>query len=222
MYKLPPSDFAYLYQECKKCYWLKTKGILSRPAGVFPAVFGAINTRVQGELAGKDLRDLSTVLPEGIVESQEKFVESVPFPGTNVYVSGKYGILVKLPDQTYMVIDFKLSKPGAEKVQTYQSQLWSYKFAFENPVNGDKKRISRMGLVMVYPDQVMFERGAAVLDFPPIWFEVAPDDDAFKKLILEINDLLSDPEPQDGENCSWCKYRRLFPSEQTSQKDLPF
>lgn len=206
-YKLSPSDFAYLYEECKRCYWLKTKGILDRPRGIFPAVFGAINTRVQGELVGKDLRELSSNLPEGFVESQEKFVESIPYPETNVYISGKYDILVKLPDETYMVIDFKLSKPGEEKVQTYQSQLWSYKFAFENPANGDKKKISKMGLVMIYPDQVKFERGMAVLDFPPIWFEVTANDEAFKKFMLEINDLLNGPEPQAGEKCGWCKYR---------------
>lgn len=207
MYKLSPSDFAYLYEECKRCYYLKAKGILTRPAGVFPAVFGAINTRVQGELVGKDLRELSPNLPEGFVESQEKFVESTPYPGTSVYISGKYDILVKLTDGTYMVIDFKLSKPGEEKVQKYQSQLWSYKFAFENAANGDNKKISRMGLVMIYPDQVKFERGVATLDFPPVWFEVLSNNDAFKKFMLEINDLLNGPEPQAEENCAWCKYR---------------
>lgn len=207
-FRLSPSDFAYLYEECKRCYWLKTKGILDRPKGIFPAVFGAINTRVQGELVGKDLRELSPNLPEGFVESQEKFVESIPFPGTNVYISGKYDILVKLTDGTYMVIDFKLSKPGEEKVQKYQSQLWAYKFAFENSANDDKKIISRMGLVMIYPDQVKFERGVAMLDFPPIWLEVTPNDEAFKKFMLEINDLLNEPEPEANEKCAWCKYRR--------------
>jgi len=71
-------------------------------------------------------------------------------------------------------------------------------------------------------DQVKFERGVAVLDFPPTWFEVSPDDEAFKKLMMEINDLLSGPEPKDGENCPWCKYRRTSLPIQSSQNDLAF
>lgn len=48
MYKLSPSDFAYLYEECKHCYYLKVRRGIERPKGVFPAIFGAINTRIQG------------------------------------------------------------------------------------------------------------------------------------------------------------------------------
>ena len=131
-----------------------------------------------------------------------------PFPRTDVYISGKYDILVRRDDGTYLVVDFKLSKPGEEKIQKYQSQLWSYKFAIENPINGaDKKKISKMGLVMIYPDEVKFERGRAVLDFPTTWLEILPDEQAFGKLILEVDSLLKGETPLDGKDCTWCKYR---------------
>ena len=42
LYKLSPSDFAYLWNDCKHCYYQKVKlGVVySSP---FPAMFGRIN-----------------------------------------------------------------------------------------------------------------------------------------------------------------------------------
>src|SRR3989344_3211696 len=68
MNKLSPSDFAYLYEECKLCYWLKVKKGISQPSMPMPGVFGAINTRIQGTLLGKSLESLSKDLPKGVVE----------------------------------------------------------------------------------------------------------------------------------------------------------
>lgn len=109
MYKLSPSDFSYLYEECKLCYVLKVKYGIEQPTKPMPAVFGAINSRLQGALMGKDLRELSPALPAGIVESQEGYVESKPIAGTKVYIKGKYDILVRQPDGTYLIVDFKIS-----------------------------------------------------------------------------------------------------------------
>lgn len=207
MYKLSPSDFAYLYEECKQCYYLKVRRGMGRPSGAFPAVFGAINTRIQGDLIGKDLRELSDKLPGGIVESQEGFVESQAIAGTQVFVKGKYDLLVRLPDGSYMVVDLKLSKPDEEKVAKYQSQLWSYVFAFEHPKTGVPKNILRTGLLMFYPDAVSIANGVASLTFPPTWLEVPIDRDGFTNFIGEVSFLLEGPTPPENPNCDWCKYR---------------
>lgn len=207
MYKLSPSDFAYLYEECKHCYYLKVRRGMGRPSGAFPAVFGAINTRIQGDLIGKDLRELSDKLPEGIVESQEVFVESQPIVGTQVYVKGKYDLLVRLPDGSYMVVDLKLSKPDEEKVAKYQSQLWSYVYAFEHPKTSVSKNITRTGLLMFYPDAVFIANGVASLTFPPTWLEVPIDRDGFINFIGEVSLLLEGPTPPANPKCDWCKYR---------------
>ena len=156
----------------------------------FPGVFSAINTRLQGNMIGKDLRELSDKLPEGIVESQEGYVESQPFVGTQVYVKGKYDLLVRLPDNTYMMIDLKLSSPTEEKVVKYQSQLWSYVYAFEHPAKGEPKQITRAGLLIFYPDTVSFADGVASLTFPPTWLEVPIDRPAFVNFIAEVSGLL--------------------------------
>ncbi len=175
----------------------------------FPGVFGAINTRLQGNMVGKDLRELSDKLPEGIVESQEGYVQSAVIAGTTVFVKGKYDLLVKLPDGTYMIIDLKLSTPGDEKIAKYQSQIWSYVYAFEHPQEGAPKKITRAGLLIFYPDAVSFADGVASLTFPPTWLEVPVDRDAFAKFIVGVNDLLEGPTPPENPKCQWCTYRHL-------------
>ena len=223
MYKLSPSDFAYLYEECKHCYYLKVRRGIDRPKGVFPAIFGAINTRIQGNMVGKDLRELSDKLPAGIVESQEGFVESQVIPGTKAYIKGKYDLLVRLPDNSYMVIDLKLSKPDEEKITKYQSQVWSYVYAFEHPAEVAPRKITKAGLLVFYPDAVTIAGGTASLTFPPTWLEVPIDRGAFTKFIGEISLLLEGPTPPENQKCDWCKYRHL--GEKLSHpeaSDIPF
>lgn len=209
MYKLSPSDFAYLYDECKHCYYLKVRRGIGRPSGVFPAVFGAINTRLQGNMVGHDLRELSDKLPGGIVESQEKFVQSKQIPGTNVYIYGKYDLLIRLSDETYMFIDLKLSSPNEEKIVKYQSQLWAYAYAFEHPASGNPKQVTKTGLLVFYPDKATFSQGSASLTFPPTWLEVPLDKDRFTQFIGKVSTLLEGQTPPENKNCEWCKYRHL-------------
>lgn len=223
MYKLTPSDFAYLYEECRHCYYLKVRRGIERPKGIFPAIFGAINTRLQGNMVGHDLRDLSPSLPAGVVESQEKFVRSKQIPGTNVYISGKYDLLVRQPDGSYMFIDLKLSSPKDEKIAKYQSQLWTYVYAFAHPANGEPKHVTRAGLLVFYPDKVTFTEGSASLTFPPTWLEVPLDGDGFLKFIGEVSMLLEGPMPPENPKCSWCKYRHLGEALAHPQTDdIPF
>lgn len=223
MYKLSPSDFAYLYEECKRCYWLKVHDQVARPSLPMPGIFSAINTRLQGTLVGTELQSLSSVLPAGYVEKQEGFVESVPVPGTSLYLKGKYDLLVKKPDGTYLLIDFKLSQPHEDKIDKYKTQLYSYKFALEQPRSGEALKITQMGLIVMYPDQVKFAGGVATLTFPPQWLEVPLDERAFISFMQEIDALLSGPIPEEGEDCQFCKYRHVNECYSVpSTESLPF
>lgn len=206
-YKLSPSDFAYLYEECKCCYYLKIKHGLQRPQLPFPGVFSALNTRLQGTLIAKNLQELSPRLPEGIVESQEKFVESKQIPNTNLFIKGKYDLLVRQADNTYIIVDFKITSPDAEKSAKYQTQLQAYHYAFEFPEKGETKQITKLGLVIMYPDQVSFINNQAILTFPAQWLEIGVERDSFLKFTAEINMLLEGPTPPENPNCKWCEYR---------------
>ena len=224
MYKLSPSDFAYLYEECKLCYVLKIKHGIYQPSMPMPGVFSAINSRIQGGLIGKNLKDLSNELPDGVVVNQEGWVDSITVPGTNVYLKGKYDLLVQNPDGTHTIVDLKISQPDVDKIDKYKTQLYSYKFALENPKSGDPVKITKMALLIFYPDTVKFEENTANVGFPPKWLEVPMDEEGFLKFMKDIDELLAGQLPPEGENCKWCKYRHLGEklSHDEDGEDAPF
>jgi len=227
MHKLSPSDFAYLYEECKLCYWLKVKRGIYQPSMPMPGVFSAINTRIQGNLVGKNLNEMGMGLPDGIVESQEGWVESVVVPDTDVYIKGKYDLLVRMTDGSYTIVDLKISQANVEKIDKYKSQLYSYKFALENPRSGKGIKVSAMGLLIFYPEEATFEGGSVKVSFPPKWLPVGEDKDGFFSFMKEIDDLLDGPRPPEGKTCKWCSYRHLGEElahldAESVQEDLPF
>lgn len=47
LYKLSPSDFKYLWVDCKHCYYRKIKLGSPPPYGVFPTIFSRMNSLLQ-------------------------------------------------------------------------------------------------------------------------------------------------------------------------------
>jgi hypothetical protein len=222
MYKLSPSDFAYLWEDCKHCYYQKIKNGIFLPSMPMPGVFSAINTRVQSKFVGKNLNSLAKDLPEGKVVIQEGWVESIVVPGTNVFIKGKYDLLVKNPDQTHTLVDLKISQPGEDKIEKYKTQLGAYKFALENPKVGEALKTTKLALLILYPDKVSFEKGVVELDFPHTWMEVPVDDAGFLNFIKEVDKLLAGEAPKESDTCAWCLYRKKFAPKKHSADDIPF
>ena len=206
MYKLSPSDFAFLYEECKLCYYLKVKEGIYQPSMPMPGVFSAINARLQSTLIGKDLRELAKDLPEGKVEIQEGWVDSKPIEGTSLYIKGKYDLLARRPDATSLLVDLKISQPNEDKIDKYKYQLAAYKYALENPANGMTMEISKMGLLIFYPDTLSFENNTVDINFPPKWMEIPANDSRFITFIKEMDTLLNGPIPEASPGCGFCKY----------------
>ncbi len=133
--------------------------------------------------------------------------------------------MVKLGDGSHLLVDLKISQANVEKIDKYGTQLNAYKYALENPASGDSIKITRLGLLIFYPDQVNFENANANLTFPPIWLEVPVDDTGFLKFAKKIDILLAGPTPPETENCQWCNYRHFgdeFTHHDTIKKDIPF
>lgn len=227
MYKLSPSDFAYLYEECKLCYYLKVKHGIYQPSMPMPGVFSAINTRLQGGLIGKELQTLAKDLPEGKVVVQEGWVESIAVPDTSVYIKGKYDLLVKRPDGSHLLVDLKISQPNEDKIDKYKTQLTAYKFALENPKGANPLKITKLGLLVFYPDKVSFDGKDAILHFPPKWMEVPIDEKGFFEFAKDIDKLLSGDAPSESKSCRWCQYRHTGETlahiaEEPVQEEIPF
>lgn len=222
LYKLSPSDFAYLWEDCKFCYYNKIKSGVYQPSMPMPGVFSAINTRLQGNMVGKNLKSILKDLPDGEVVVQEGWVESNVIPGTSVYIKGKYDLLVKNPDGTHTLVDLKISQPGEDKIDKYRTQLSAYKYALENPKEGEPVKTTRLALLIFYPDQVFFEEGIIRLDFPHTWLEVSPDEKGFLTFIKEVDTLLKGPTPAESKTCKWCLYRKSFAQPQGTTEEIPF
>ena len=221
VYKLSPSDFAYLWEECKFCYYQKVKNGITY-GGIFPAMFGKINGLLQDSIMGKNITDIIPQLPSGIVTVQEGFMKSKIIPGTTVYLSGRFDILTKLEDGSFALIDFKITTPDDERIlKKYKSQLHAYKYALENPAQGNAIKISKMGAVSIHPDEMKLVNGKIQLSASPAYHSVEENMEGFLNLMKEISDFLNGPPPSEGENCPLCGYRAKF-KEVKIEDGLPF
>lgn len=224
MYKLSPSDFKYLWEDCKHCYYQKVKLGVAPHSGAFPAIFTHMNGLLQNSIMGMNLRDIHPDLPSGIIEVQEGFLKSKPFShAPDCYISGRFDILSKLDDGTYSVIDFKISKPDEDQVRKFSSQLHAYKFALENPDTGKPPvKVSKMGLITVSPEAIEFKKGKVTFTTKPKWHPIEENMDNFFKLIDDISKVLDGDLPPVSATCKLCNYRKQYGSEESTPEDFPF
>ncbi len=223
MHKLSPSDFAYTWVDCKHCYYQKVKYGIQLPSIGIPNVFTKMNNLLKNTLVGMNLRDVNSELPSGKIQVAEGYVKSKPIPGVeDCFISGRFDFLSQLEDGTYSVIDFKISDKDEEKVQKYSTQLHSYKFAFENPLVGEPKKISKMGLVIISPQEIEYPKDDVIFKTKPKWFEIAENMGEFFLTMAEVSKLLNGPVPPITESCDWCKYRLCFAKPQEEQEEIPF
>lgn len=225
MYKLSPSDFRYLYEDCKHCYYQKAKGLIKElPSIGMPGVFSKMNSLLQNAIVGMDLRDINSSLPAGKIEVKEGFLKSKPIPPSNdCFISGRFDIASKLDDGTFSVIDFKITDPTEDKIQKFFSQLHAYKFALENPAFGEPRKVSKIGIVAINPQEISFPGEDVIFKAKPQWFEIEEDMGRFYAFIAEVSQLLNGPAPAENpDKCKWCFYRICTQKQISNQDDIPF
>jgi len=209
--KLSPSDFKFLWKDCKHCYYRKIKDGITPPAGAFPSVFTYMNNLLQNNIKGKNLQEIHPDLPNAIVENIEGYLKSMPIPGAeNYYISGRYDIVCRLDDGTYMIVDFKIMNPSEESLLGYATQLHAYKFALENPTdpNKDPKLISQMGLISIKPEDIRLDKGNIFFIASPKFHKIEINMDDFFKTMNNIATILDGPLPLPSESCKYCRYRQ--------------
>ena len=223
LFKLSPSDFKYLWEDCKHCYYQKVKFGVNLPSIGMPGVFSKMNGLLQETIMGMSLDQIDSDLPAGKIEHKERFLTSVPIPKVkSCYIAGKFDILSTLDDGTYAIIDFKITDPAEDKLHKFTHQLHAYKFALENPAKDQPKKISKMGVVAISPSEIAFHKGHIFFRSKPHWFEISEDMNGFYNFIDQVSALLEGDLPQPTENCQWCIYRNHFENGQNGADDLPF
>jgi hypothetical protein len=214
-WKLSPSDLTFLWEDCRRCFYLKVVKGVRRPYGPMAKIFTLIDAEMKTYYSGRRTEDIADSLPPGFIEFGEKWVESRPFHPQDhdsaCYFRGKFDIVARFDDDTYGVIDFKTSQRKAEHIPFYSRQLHAYARALEDPVPDrfSVSPISRLGLLVFEPSEyVQGKTGLVGFAGHASWLEVPRDDAAFEAFLAQALDLLARPEPPPANpECDWCNYR---------------
>jgi hypothetical protein len=217
VWRLNPSDFAFLWEECKRCFYLKVLKDFQRPRTPMPKIFMNIDSQMKQFFAGKRTEDLLMCLPSGVVEYGEKWVESTPIalPGraSMCFIRGKLDTVLKLDDGSYAIVDFKTSERKSEHIPLYGRQLHAYAIALENaaPRRLGLKPVTRMGLLVFEPEAFSNDtRGVASFAGSMNWIEIPRNDGEFQAFLGEVLDVLEQASPPGGSpSCEWCNYRDI-------------
>jgi hypothetical protein len=212
---LNPSDFAFLWEECRRCFYLKVVDKFPRPRIILPPVFRIIDTLMKKRYAGEKTGDALPFLNPGVIDSSVSRVQSVPVsvPGrrSTCTIRGKLDAVVRFNDGTFGVIDFKTSS-GRERDETlYSRQLHGYAFALERAVPGhlSLSPVVKLGLVVFEPRS--FEGGGsspAMLIGRVHWKEIVRDDPGFYSFLSQVVGVLEQGvPPPSSPSCEWCHYR---------------
>jgi hypothetical protein len=214
-FKLSPSDFAFLWEECKRCFYLKVVQGFPRPPSIFPRIFMVIDSKMNACFDGVRAEGIAAGVPSGVVAYGQKWVQSQPIAApdspSTCFIRGRFDTVVAFDDGTYGVIDFKTTGSGAAHLAIYSRQLHAYAYALENPALGKFALgpISRLGLLVFRPHDFVNQGGdAASLEGSMRWIEIPRDDDAFLQFIGQVISVLEQPEPpESAPSCRWCQYR---------------
>lgn len=216
-YKLSPSDFAFLYQECPRCYWRKVKQGFARPYSPMPKIFNSIDALMKSHFAGREVREYFPHWPNGTFAYADHWVHSREFEtrsGVRLYIKGKFDVVARFhdPAEGYAVVDFKTSERNPEHLGIYSRQLNGYAVALENAVPSGKvarfSPVSRLGILAVEPVAMRQEGEAVFYQGHLASLEIPRDDDAFRAFLDEVGDLLAGPMPDPSPRCAHCAYLR--------------
>lgn len=227
-FRLAPSDFAFLWDECKRCFYHKVNRQLFRPRAPFPSVFGNIDTAMKRHFRGLRTTDVLPQMRPGtfLCDETDAWVECLPLtpPGcqASVYIRGMVDCLVRFDDGTYGIIDFKTSQSA--KASVYSRQLHAYALALESPSPNSQLMqgtVTGMGLVVFAPQDFhtpLDSRGdvSAALSGRLEYVHVKRNDEAFLKTLQEMVRVLMLPEAPDPpppgryggdfSSCPYCQY----------------
>jgi len=215
-FKLSPSELTFLWDECPRCFYLKSVYNFNRPWSPFPKIFNQIDKIMKRYFEDKPSNEISNQLPEGEILFAEKWVTSqvITLPGrlSSCYIRGKFDSLVKFNDNSYGIIDFKTSSAKPEHVNFYSRQLHAYKYALENPAPGSLSLspITRLGLLSVEPVNMFKTKDGKIAYIGDVtWQECPRDDNGFLSFLNKVLSVLeSDMPPEAGTDCGYCQYRQ--------------
>ena len=201
---IAPKDLAWAFDRCKLCYWdkLHRTGAVNAP---FATVLNVTAAATERALTVENMRRL------GI-----EVAEELPIRNVRSKAIGGWGIQGQLDkafvthDSRIVVVDAKLSSLR-DSLKVYQAQLAAYAYALEHPDGGAKLHVSRMGLVVFVPNEVLpirwNEDNHSALIGSMKWVEFPWNEDAARVIAMRVEQvkaLYDAPAPPPSTSCDVC------------------
>jgi hypothetical protein len=211
--KLAPSDLTFLWEECRRCFWLKHNGVLSRPRTPFPKIFSTLDRATKQHFIGKRTEEVAEGIKPGIVNVPERFVRSIPFlvphHARPVVLAGRIDAACTFDDDSFGIIDYKTSVPKPEHAFFYSRQLHAYAWAAEHPGDGKLHLdpVTQLGLVTIEPVSMVALGQGTAFRTEATFTEIDRDDDAFAAFLSQVLFVLELEEPPaPTPDCPFCDY----------------
>lgn len=213
-YRLRPSEITFLYEGCKRCFYLSVVHNIPQPSIPMPAIFTRIATLLKRRYDLRDTKDLVNDLPAGKLSYGERYVRSsvIRLPGleASCYISGRVDMVATFDDKSYGVIDFKTGSAKEENSALFGRQLHAYAYALEHPEVGalSLRPVVKLGLAYFYPSSISQPSlGRVSYDAEIQWVPIDKSEESFLNFMREVLELLSSPEPPPlNPSCQWCAY----------------
>ncbi len=216
MFNFSPSEFAFGFESCKRCYYDKKVNniVLKVP---FPGIFSKFDSLQKNFYHGKSSKTLSDTLEEGeIIGDFNKMLRSevlYDLKDRPFTMSGKIDAYIKHKD-SFTIVDFKTTKIGENKIDAYATQLQSYALMMEKPKEGSLKLtpIKRLGIFCFEPSDISKAEGKNCnIHMDTQWFEIPRDDKNLLAYITKVQDVIYSKEtPESGEKCGICNFRKVM------------
>jgi hypothetical protein len=215
---LSPSDFAGLWEECPRCFYLKVARGLPRPEPGQAGAAARVAEQMKVSCDGRRTEQIAPEMPAGVFEIGERRVESEPLdvhlPDAvqRCLVRGTHDAVVRLDDGGYALADVAIDgRPAADLAAAPGRRLLACAWALEHPAPGAPALgpVTRLGLLLFAPEK--FARDAAgggALSGGVSWLEIRRDDSRLFGFLAEALSALERPEAPGGAAlCPWCVYR---------------
>ena len=215
-YLFSPSEFAFGYSGCKRCYYdLKVNNI--RINFGFPTIFSKIDSIQKNFYHNKSSKYLnSNKVPDGIIKTNyaklHKSEVLYDQKDRAFQLRGKIDAYIDHKD-FFSIIDFKVTNINEKKSLTYMTQLNSYAIMFEKPDQNYLKLnpVKNLGIFCFEPVNLKLE-SAPALEMSTQYFEIKRNDDLFLKFITDVIDFLEGDIPNLNRDCGLCNLKlQTFP-----------
>lgn len=217
---LSPSDLAFLYEESKWGFHQKYTSGIKRPPVIIPKVFTTIDVLTKLTFLNKSMVNFDSSFPDALLVDADKWVKSKPivnpdYPEFEVSLRGKIDGLLRYPDMSHSVIDFKTCEINETTLAKYIRQLSCYAYALRHPNSSADYSVTvneKIGLFVFQPNAFdMNESGSANLSGDFKYIEYTWDEEDFVEFIkYKIIPLLAGKEPKPAESDPCWSYLKQF------------